>query len=126
MFLIVIALSFFLGILSLFAEKQHLSRNVQTMTHHAQSLRNTCNTASEYEQQLRTFLESNAFALTQSKQGLCAERKIFSPGLFLLGIACGILGALLYVLYFSFFAKARQIPLPPFESTQRTPDDCTL
>lgn len=116
MFLVIIALSLVLGILSLFAERRHLARNIQTITQHAQSLRNSCDSASAYEQQLRTFLEGNAFALAQNAQGLYAERKIFSPGLFLLGIACGLLGALLYVLYFVFFAKARQIPLPPFES----------
>ena len=121
MFLIVVALSFFLGILLLFAERRHLARNIQTITQHAQTLRNASNSASEYEQQLRTFLEGNAFALAHNAQGLCAERKIFSPGLFLLGIACALIGALLYVLYFCFVAKARQIPLPPFES--RPKDD---
>lgn len=115
MFIIVASLSFFLGIIAILYEKRHFAHNRQTIIHHAEQLRATCADSTAYHQQLRTFLENNAFMLVQTPQGLSAARKIFSPGIFLLGFACAIIGAIVYVIYFRFFAKAKQIPLPPFE-----------
>lgn len=114
MFLILILCSLFLGIVSLVYEKKNFAYNKHVLIAHARLLSQHSSDEKAYMQQLRLFLESNSFTLECRSEGLFATRKIFSPGLFLLGFGLIIVGALLYIVYYKFYARPCQIPLPSF------------
>ncbi len=106
--------SFFLGVCFLWYEKKNWIKNVTQIQNEAHNILKNSLNEQEYIQKIDIFLQNNGFLLEKNINGLFASQKLFSIGVFLIGFSF-IIGALIYIIYFKFFALRKMIALPHYQ-----------